>query len=178
MSVLKGLQDLLLKMGGTPSSGDNTDELVRKIAKAYDPATQELPSVTSSDKNKYLHTNSLTGALEWDEIESGGSDILICEVVQEGSSGESSMTYSEIEAAINAGKRVILAYKEDAYSNNPIHIGDFFALDEENGYLTATVIYAYNITSYTSIEIHGAYISITEDEITVSDQIIFTNFEP
>ena len=60
MSVLKGLQDLLLKMGGTPVSGDNTDELVRKIAAAYDPATQELPSITSLDKGRILIFYPLT----------------------------------------------------------------------------------------------------------------------
>ena len=75
MSVLKGLQDLLLKMGGTPVSGDNTDELVRKIAAAYDPATQELPSITSLDKGKYLHTNNDTGALEWAEVSGGGGGV-------------------------------------------------------------------------------------------------------
>ena len=39
MSVLKGLQNLLIKMGGTPASGDNTDETVRKIAEAYNPSS-------------------------------------------------------------------------------------------------------------------------------------------
>ena len=64
MSVLKGLQDLLLKMGGTPSSGDNTDELVRKIAKAYDPSSQGLPPV-GTQRDKFLHINAETGAIEW-----------------------------------------------------------------------------------------------------------------
>ena len=60
MSVLKGLQDLLLKMGGTPVSGDNTDELVRKIAAAYDPSSGGgLPQYADSDAGKVLSLNKI-----------------------------------------------------------------------------------------------------------------------
>ena len=37
MSLVSALSKLLVKMGGTPASGDNSDELVEKIANAYDP---------------------------------------------------------------------------------------------------------------------------------------------
>ena len=70
MSIVSALSKLLVKMGGTPATGDNTDELVDKIATVYDPATQELPSVTASDVGKYLHVNDTTSALEWDDVSS------------------------------------------------------------------------------------------------------------
>lgn len=37
MSIVSSLSKLLTKMGGTPSTGDNSDELVNKIADAYTP---------------------------------------------------------------------------------------------------------------------------------------------
>lgn len=87
MSVIKGLQDLLIKMGGTPESGDNSDELVRKIAKAYDPSSQELPAV-GEQRDKFLHINAETGAIEWDGVNIPESDeqILIPIYTKESSS--------------------------------------------------------------------------------------------
>lgn len=53
MSVLSELQKLLTKMGGTPQSGDNTDETVRKITAAYSGGSG-LPSYENADINKVL----------------------------------------------------------------------------------------------------------------------------
>ena len=36
-----------------------------------------LPTVSSSDKDKYLHTNSSTGALEWSSVASGGGTTVV-----------------------------------------------------------------------------------------------------
>ena len=52
MSVLSELQKLLTKMGGTPQSGDNTDETVRKITAAY--SGGGLPPYENEDINKVL----------------------------------------------------------------------------------------------------------------------------
>lgn len=37
MSIVSALSKLLIKMGGTPATGDNTDELVDKITDSYTP---------------------------------------------------------------------------------------------------------------------------------------------
>lgn len=39
--------------------------------------SSELPSVGTSDKNKFLHTNESTGALEWAEGGSGGGVLVV-----------------------------------------------------------------------------------------------------
>ena len=39
MSLVSALSKLLVKMGGTPATGDNSDELVDKIANAYNPSS-------------------------------------------------------------------------------------------------------------------------------------------
>lgn len=36
--------------------------------------TKELPAVETTDKDKYLHTNASTGALEWSEVQGGGEE--------------------------------------------------------------------------------------------------------
>ena len=37
MSIVSALSKLLIKMGGTPATGDTSDELVDKIADSYTP---------------------------------------------------------------------------------------------------------------------------------------------
>lgn len=39
MSLVSALSKLLVKMGGTPATGDNSDELVDKIANVYNPSS-------------------------------------------------------------------------------------------------------------------------------------------
>lgn len=101
-----------------------------------------LPTVSSSDKDKYLHTNSSTGALEWSSVASG-DDIFICDVTRDVTQVEynyyaSSMTGTEIKTAINSGKKVILAFNFSP--NEPRYIGSCFCLDN-GGNLKASVLY-------------------------------------
>lgn len=52
MSMTESLRKLLRKMGGSPSNGDNSDELVSKIADAY--SGGGLPPYENADINKVL----------------------------------------------------------------------------------------------------------------------------
>ena len=58
----------------------------------------ELPAVTSSDKDKYLHTNDSTGALEWAEGGSGGGGLVVTDTA-----GTLDKTWQEIHDAMLNG---------------------------------------------------------------------------
>ena len=63
----------------------------------------DLPEVTSSDKDKYLHTNSSTGDLEWSAVSGGGGGVLVVNLTQQTIDGElyevCDKTFSEIHTA-------------------------------------------------------------------------------
>ena len=81
-------------------SVDSSDNMV------WSDIPAELPNVGSNDKDKYLHTNASTGALEWVSAPGGGSnDIVIVEI--DTANATSSMTFDEIQAAATAGKTLL-----------------------------------------------------------------------
>lgn len=89
-----------------------------------------LPEVTSSDKDKYLHTNSSTGDLEWSAVSGGGGGALRVAITTEdmGQTYETDKTWQEIYDAvttgagafgvIDMGQTVALGYFADIYSNH------------------------------------------------------------
>lgn len=74
----------------------------------------ELPEVTSGDKDKYLHTNSSTGDLEWAAASGGG--VLNVNVVYGDESIYLDKTYAQIKAAFDSGVTVIVA-KDDSWDD-------------------------------------------------------------
>ena len=105
MSVLKGLQNLLIKMGGTPVSGDNTDETVQKIADAYDPngGGSSLPEYTNDDINKCLSLQP-TG-----EVVSKTINVVNEQTVTTGSHGDGHLADETYDFSdISIGDEVIL----------------------------------------------------------------------
>ena len=73
-----------------------------------------VPAAGTNDKDKYLHTNASTGALEWSEVAGGGTGGLF---LVEASASEGEMhfnpssptkTSSEVKAAIERGQLPIL----------------------------------------------------------------------
>ena len=76
--------------------------------KVYAVAPSELPAVTSDDKDKFLHTNGSTGALEWTEAGGGGGMLV---VTFGGSYGLTpDKTVAEIAAAASAGQLVVFKW--------------------------------------------------------------------
>ena len=65
----------------------------------------DLPEVTSSDKDKYLHTNSSTGDLEWSAVSGGGGGVL---TITADENGICDASYNDVIAAAEAGKLIIL----------------------------------------------------------------------
>lgn len=76
MSIVSALSKLLVKMGGTPATGDNTDELVDKIADSYTPGGGLAPmTVTISrsvEEGDYVYTANKTVDEMIAQIEAGG----------------------------------------------------------------------------------------------------------
>jgi len=67
-----------------------------------------LPSVIN---DRYLHTNSSTGALEWSEVQSGGADVFVVTFTLSGGVYSADKTLAEINAAYTAGKIIIGKYE-------------------------------------------------------------------
>lgn len=81
-----------------------------------------LPSVGASDKNKFLHTNSSTGALEWSGVSGGAEDFIItCTPTSADMSGTTDKTAQEALAAYQAGKNIkVRVYDGDDGSYNEV----------------------------------------------------------
>ena len=89
-----------------------------------------LPEITASDKNKYLHTNESTGALEWAEAQSGGGDVgvFVVHLSFYGSNNYvADKTITEIEAALQNGLAIIGVTDEG--TSLIYNYGVFFGLD-------------------------------------------------
>lgn len=87
----------------------------------------DLPEVTADDKDKYLHTNSSTGDLEWSAVSGGGGAFVVTEAVDE-TTGDDTLdkTYAEILAAAEAGMMVIVHRIFMAGSLNILYLSDVF----------------------------------------------------
>lgn len=60
MSIVSGLSDILVKMGGAPVAGDNSDEILGKIAKLY-PGQEKLAVISETlqdNTNKELNASA------------------------------------------------------------------------------------------------------------------------
>ena len=97
------------------------DKFTASAADAYpaassvsDKTDSELPSVGTSDKNKFLHTNESTGALEWAEGGSGGGVLVVTDT-----NGTLDNTWQEIyNAAENKIPTALRVVEEDSINFN------------------------------------------------------------
>ena len=91
----------------TPSTRD--EALMKAIVdRLSDMAEAGVPEVTADDKDKFLHTNDTTGALEWASGGGGGgSNIFVCKFRWGDDSFVCDKTLSEISDAYFAGTPII-----------------------------------------------------------------------
>lgn len=75
----------------------------------YTPYVPAIPKIVSSSKDKYLHTNALTGDLEWTEVQGGGSSATILTGTL--TAGQTTITFTD--SAITATALV------DIYTDDP-----------------------------------------------------------
>ena len=66
----------------TPSGTDD-GKLLGVADGAYALVNNPIPSVSGDDKDKYLHTNAESGALEWAEVSGGGSNEITIELAND-----------------------------------------------------------------------------------------------
>ena len=100
----------------------------------------DLPEVTASDKDKYLHTNSSTGDLEWSAVSGGGAFVVDTSI--QGEEGNYTLvcnkTVAEILAEMSAGKLVqVQTHDNEIASYFTDGIGTITSLakdPEEQGY--------------------------------------------
>lgn len=98
----------ILKNGGTV--GDYTGLNANYIYLVVD-ESPDIPEVTANDKDKYLHTNSSSGNLEWTSI-----NIDLDETINLVSSGSTSGTFTQEQAdRIRANHNILLKYADIYY---------------------------------------------------------------
>ena len=102
------LQKFLAAIAGdgvAPNPITDKEKLLFNIAEEMKAASaSDLPDIGSSDKNKFLHTNESTGALEWAEGGGSGGGVL---VVTE-ANRKLSESFNTINAALKSGQMVQL----------------------------------------------------------------------
>ena len=75
----------------------------------------DLPEVTADDKNKYLHTNSSTGDLEWSAVSGGALVVHVtATTIEESTIYTCDKTAAEMYEAMQTGVVVIAPYTEDS----------------------------------------------------------------
>ena len=97
----------------------------------------EVPVVGSGDKDKYLHSNASTGAMEWVEAPGGGGggDVFVVRVSPDNDDGYvAERTVTEIGNAAYDGKTILVTYLDDYYCYSGI----------ANVYLDEGVLYSLN----------------------------------
>ena len=67
MSLVSALSKLLVKMGGTPENGDNSDELIDKIANAYSGALIVNFSIYNPESDQVTKANTNVPRLKTDK---------------------------------------------------------------------------------------------------------------
>ena len=103
MSSKYELQNLLRKMGGTPGSGDNTDETIKKITEVYDPSGGGSGVPEGGTIGQILRKNSSEdGDADWD------SDTYVITITYASSKFTSDKKYLEIRQKISQGVPVIV----------------------------------------------------------------------
>lgn len=119
MSLVSALSKLLVKMGGTPATGDNSDELVEKIANVYNP----------SSESGIMMANVVHAPIPPDDPE--GTSIRTLD-----------KTFEEIMSAINNGSFVWV--KDDSeISSTPGYysLGYVYSASQEAIYITGDYVY-------------------------------------
>jgi len=149
--ILDALKKINEKLGGTNDPGEKWGTLLEEIAENL--SGSELPEVTSDDKDKFLHTNDTTGALEWaDASGGGGSGAFIVTLTGDDDTPVVDKTNAEIYAAVQAGSLVICRrfinvtghydyyYLMDADSTRAIFSNNKYFNSQESGFgITVTV---------------------------------------
>lgn len=91
-----------------------------------------LPSIMEEDKDKYLHTNESTGALEWSQIQSGGA-FSVTITIGENSSVTADKTPQEIAAAAANGEVIVATcYIPAQDSRCRVYLGEYFVDEGPN----------------------------------------------
>ena len=120
MSLVSALSKLLVKMGGTPTSGDNSDELVNKIAEAYTPSTPISQYVVNLETNEGALTADQMAGVIYDHLHSSYTGPVIF-VAGNGSSifnlvyAESNNGEYEFLLETGTGSIVLTASSGDSY---------------------------------------------------------------
>ena len=111
------------------------DKFTASAADAYpaassvsDKTDSELPSVGTSDKNKFLHTNESTGALEWAEGGSGGGVLVVNVTIDENMLATADKTCKEIIDACLAGGAIFVIRQDE----NHLYIGNVLEINEDS----------------------------------------------
>lgn len=68
MSIVSALSKLLVKMGGTPASGDTSDELVSKIADAYSGRAGDGVLIVYVERTATEDSETFTLDKTWQEL--------------------------------------------------------------------------------------------------------------
>lgn len=98
----------------------------------------DLPEVTSSDKDKYLHTNSSTGDLEWSDVSGGGGGEFVVTFSGEPLLGFSpDKTVSEIHDAATAGKTLVAKCVDTSDGSTLFGVINCTHISEGEDYATA-----------------------------------------
>lgn len=101
-----------------PLEVKTTDAFRAAVKKDAPETPNELPAVAAADKNKFLHTNESTGALEW--AEAGGGRFVVTFSYDVGTETWSAdKTIAECVAAWNAGQ-TLFAYNSNLAIYNPM----------------------------------------------------------
>lgn len=86
-----------------------SSHLDRPTSSTLSDTSSELPAVGANDKNKYLHTNESTGALEWAEGGSGGGALIVTRTAD-----TLDKTWNEIVTAMTTTGAVLASYVDGA----------------------------------------------------------------
>ena len=102
-------------------------------------AINEVPSISASDKDKYLHTNASTGALEWLAAGSGGNPLAV-EKVFEGASTSGSVSITKLsDLQAKYSSLIIIGHHQYAGNYHTIAHVDLDTIEEE-GTVTALTV--------------------------------------
>lgn len=106
-----------------------------------------LPSIMEEDKDKYLHTNESTGALEWSQIQSDGAFSVTITI------GENTITVDktpqEIAAAAANGEVIVAtSYIPAQNSRHRVYLGEYFV---DEGPYSSVTFYSINDLNHSII---------------------------
>lgn len=110
-----------------------SSHLDRPTSSTLSDTSSELPSVGTSDKNKFLHTNESTGALEWAEGGSGGGVLVVTDT-----NGTLDKTWQEIHDAFLIG--AVRITNSEASEESVYNVNRLYSYVESNTFTIERVI--------------------------------------